>query len=411
MLKFELDELYKKSFLWLVASIFFDAYCFFYISTYPVTLFSLASLFFCAVSVVRCFKQNSIRIAKDNLIAVAMMIYIILNSLVTGTYNISSALFSIMFFFIYVCANRKYDSVEMTKAIRMFRTFMNVMAIYGIYQFLGNIVGLPLTDIVIPNHMIEGFNRGNNIYLFGIKLMRSNAFFREPSFFSQYLAINILLYLSDLITKKQTDIRMLAINIIAMVCSFSGTGLLMLIFSLMIYCLRIKKSRKIVSRLLLFTILGIVGVIIILNSPLGKYYLIRLSEISAYDPNNFSGYVRFNGGKDVLIAAWNQNSILGVGIGTVDEFIHNLSNYYHGMTVNGFYRVAVELGILGISIWLYFVYACFRKENHENDHILAIQSILFPMMICHETFQSNYYWVFLALLNYKAASIMHKRKI
>ena len=62
------------------------------------------------------------------------------------------------------------------------------------------------------------------------------------------------------------------------------------------------------------------------------------------------------------------------------------------------YRPAVELGLIGLGIWLFFLYKAYSKSK-RNERVLILQSILFPLMFCHETFMSNYYWLILYLIN------------
>lgn len=400
MLTIDIDKLFDGMFILLIISVFFDAYCFNYIATYPVTVFTIASVLFCIVSVIRCLMHKTKKTTKESGIAIVMMLYIFLNTIMTGTFHITSALFSWMFFFIFICAYRDYNEEVFNLEIKVFQIIMNILAIYGIYQLVGRILGLPFTDLKIPGHMVTGFNWGNYVSIAGLYVMRSNAIFREPSFFSQYLAVNILIYIARLITSKKTNVPFLIINIIAMICSFSGTGILLLGTATILFFIRTKKDARSILKILILVIIAIIGLLFLSQTTLGYYFVSRISEILTYNPNDFSGYVRFRSGADVLSAAWNKNLILGIGIGSVEEFMHSLINYYDGMTVHGFYRVAVELGAVGLWLWLYFIYRCFSKEGYENTSLLVIECILFPMMICHETFQSNYYWVFLFLLNF-----------
>ena len=101
---------------------------------------------------------------------------------------------------------------------------------------------------------------------------------------------------------------------------------------------------------------------------------------------------------DILEEAWGKNPIFGIGIGNVQEFIISLPNYYYNMTVNGFYRPAVELGIIGLILWIVFLLQGIQK-NTLIDIVIALQCVLFPMIFCHEAFMSNYYWIIWYLVN------------
>jgi len=195
-----------------------------------------------------------------------------------------------------------------------------------------------------------------------------------------------------------------------MIISFSGTGFIILVFSGLIYLIAIKKDKQIILRIIKIAIPIFITFLLILNTPIGTYFLTRLSEVFVYTTNRVSGYVRFRSGIDVLKAAWDENWIFGIGIGTSNEFILNLPTYYPGMTINGFYRTAIELGVLGWFLWILFVFSFWRKK-YSIEMIQILICILFPFMFCHETFMSNYYWIILYLLNTKIVLENKKDKL
>nr|WP_294493426.1 hypothetical protein [uncultured Anaerosporobacter sp.] len=386
----------------LIISTFLDAYAIIYVGTYPVTVFTLVAVLVITVGIYRSIAMKKLLINVSGGIAILMMIYVFLNFIMNGANNWTSLLLCEFFFCIIIFSYRQVTKEEFDEYIKVFQLGMNILAVYGIYQLVARMYSLPLSDIVIDNHMVTGFNWTNSTYIAGIYAQRSNAIFREPSFFSQYLAINILLYTVQLIKNRRSMkyVAIIVINAIAMILSFSGTGFIILIFGGIIYLIVIKKDNKTVYRIAKFGIPILVVFIVILNTQIGTYFINRLSEVFVYTANNVSGYVRFRSGTDVLKAAWSTNFLYGIGIGVSDEFITSISNYYQGMTINGFYRPAVELGLIGFVIWLGFIISFWKKRN-EASNIQMLLCILFPFMICHETFMSNYYWILLYLLNVK----------
>lgn len=77
--------------------------------------------------------------------------------------------------------------------------------------------------------MVKGYNWTNTTYVSGLNMYRSNAVFREPSFFGQMLAISLLLYVPGFLNKKVQFKDYLVPTIlqaIALILAISGTGFL-----------------------------------------------------------------------------------------------------------------------------------------------------------------------------------------
>lgn len=402
--KFSKSRILNNLFFFWITSIFFDAYALAYIGSYPITIFTLVSVLVLILSVVCTVKgyliRRKIQMSRRDFLAFLLLIWMIINYLLMGMQNTSSLLLACFFVILFLFSERVTPLITFEKQIDFFQRCMDILALYGIYQFVGRINGLPFCDLIFKDHMVTGFNWSNKISVIGHVFWRSNAIFREPSFFSQFLAINILLYLAAILritTKKNIWLRIL-LNGIALILSFSGTGILILLVGGILYLIRVQKDYAVKRKISFLIAAAVVFCAIILNTPLGSYFIHRISELFVYSTNAASGYVRFRSGADALRIAWQQNFILGIGIGNVDKLVRQMANTYFGMTVNGFYRPAIELGIVGIVLWLIFIFFIWRKHN-ISERAVMLQSILFPFMICHETFLSNYYWIILYLLN------------
>lgn len=390
----------KLMIIWII-TIFFDSYYIICIKDFPVTIFFVFSMVINLFSIFLIIKNKKIKFELSHKISICMIIYLFLNYLVTGMKNINSLCLGEFFFITYIITNRTELNDVSDKYIKVFSVCMNIMAIYGIYQFLGRIYNFPLSDIIIDGHMVKGYNWTNAINIGGKTFLRSNAIFREPSFFSQYLAINIILLFSKILTtnkKRAYTVIMLILNSIAFILSFSGTGFIILGIGIILYVFRLNKDKKIKRRIIIFTFVAIICLAIILNSNIGNYFIRRSTEIFNYTEDNYSGYVRFRSGADVLKDAWKENFLFGIGIGTSDEYINNMENNYLGMTLNGFYRPAVELGLIGTIIWITYIFSLFSKKSN-NKNLLIIQCVIIPFIVCHEVFLSNYYWILIYMIN------------
>ncbi|WP_195612845.1 hypothetical protein [[Clostridium] symbiosum] len=405
-IKFNSNALNQKLITLWIVSFFLDAYAITYIDTYSVTCFSIVSAIVLVKGVVESIIKRKIFFDLSHRLALCMMFYIFLNYIFTGALNIPSMLLAEFFFAIFLFSKREETRFELEAHIELFSMIMNAMAIYGIYQFFGRIFSLPFCDLIIEGHMVPGFNWSNSIYSFGIIVERSNAIFREPSFFSQFLAMNILIYTNKLLKEdiKLKYFLLAVLNLSAMILSFSGTGFIILFFGLVIYLYVIQKNIMIRNRIIILSIPLIAVTIYLAASPIGEYFFKRLAEITTAASSSIatSGYKRFVSGFQVMAAAWSRDFLLGTGIGVGDEFMLTLPNVYNTAIGNGFYKVSIELGTIGISLWLLFIASFWKKKKMSDSEKVILCSII-PLMICHETFMSNYYWFFIYLLNYRLA--------
>ena len=377
--------------IFFVISLFWDAFCFGYIGNYPITLFTFTMIL--AISYGICC--GSIKLTRDNIFALMLMAYLMINYVITGMKNINSLTFSLFYFITFIFIQK--GSSE--KPLRLFSTLSNIMAIYAIYQLFGRVSGLPLSDIIWENHMVSGFNWTNSVYIGSVKLYRSNAILREPSGLSQMLAINILYLTEKMVNSKKIEgkkIIFIIINIIGMICSFSGTGIMVLLISFSIYVVKyIGKNRRLRKIIVNSFPAVIVLIVLLVNSPIGQHYIARSIEITQYNENNASGYVRFLGSFNVMLFAWEQNILFGSGIGTYKTIVSILDSSMRGITVNGFTRPAAELGIIGLILWITFLISFYKKEKSVS-FLLAL--MIFPYLFCLEGFLSNAFWVFLYIL-------------
>lgn len=200
-------------------------------------------------------------------------------------------------------------------AVRRFRAVMLVAAGLGIYQFFGQFVlpamfVFPIDELVPTAFLKRGYLFRNPLF-FGSPYFKSNGvLFLEPSFFSQSLALGIiveLLYFGSLLR--------LAVLALALVLTFSGTGLMVLAIALPLIVL--KRSLSVA--------LGIVGagiVVLVLASvaapEMVEAYTNRFGELGT--PGT-SGYARFT--LPLLFALdeiMSGRAMVGLGAGGIEEF-------------------------------------------------------------------------------------------
>ena len=122
---------------------------------------------------------------------------------------------------------------------------------------------------------------------------------------------------------------------------------------LILYLLLTRRTRKTWERVFAYLMLGILVVpYILLVTSFGSYLLSRMNELFVYNKDASSGYVRFRSWIFVVEKAWNKNFLLGSGIGTGADYVSEFAIQFYAMTLNGFARVATELGLSGLGLWM-----------------------------------------------------------
>lgn len=399
----------KKSFFniytFLLVSIFFDAYAIFYIQSYPVTLFTIVSMIY----VIKCIlkrKKINLKLSNQNVLLLVLIVYLIFNYIWFGFNHITSFLQAVYFLILGLLAYREESKETFDKYCLLYQKIMTYMSIYGIYQFIGRLSGAPFTDIIINNHMVTGYNWSNSIYIVGQTVYRSNAVFREPSYFAQMLAISLLLYIPLFFTKEKKEknfILTFILQLIALIMTFSGTGIFMLIIGFSIYASIVAKNKLFWKKIVPITVLGLcIAMYALIFTSLGQYFLNRVNELFIYTKDASSGFVRFRAWIEVVKESWNSNIFLGSGIGTGAEYVSQYIIHYFGMSLNGFARVATELGVIGLILWCGCILSFFKKRNIliSNNYLLICCSII-PLIFTQEAFSSNLFWMLIMFVNCK----------
>ena len=146
---------------------------------------------------------------------------------------------------------------------------------------------------------------------------------------------------------------------------------------------------------------------ILLVTSFGSYLLSRMNELFVYNKDASSGYVRFRSWIFVVEKAWNKNFLLGSGIGTGADYVSEFAIQFYAMTLNGFARVATELGLSGLGLWMGYLLSGLKvKETSLTDsRFLILACSMVPLVFMHETFASNIFWGFMMLMNIRFVEI------
>lgn len=390
-----------------LAGLLLSSYSFFRLGTFYVTAFILIASVLILYTIV---KGKNLFLKKDAF-AFLLLAYVFLNFVFHGATR-PTAFFLISFYIItYLCSYRHVRKSDFERQIVFFQNIINVMAVYGIYQLVGRMGNLPLADLRIPGYMVEGFNWTNLSTVGGMRVFRSNAIFLEPSFFSQMLAINLTLYLSRLLfsnepLKKMKLVFFLAtLNLIAMICTLSGTGYIILFFSMCVL-LPIKGKRKsTINKCIIIAIIGCITLHLFapyLKLDVINYLLNRASEIFEYKDYNASGYLRFTGAFLIMLESFKDNLLFGCGLGELKYFTQTLGNAFvenNGYVANGIVRIGTELGLVGLVCWILFLFSVVKRWIRMNSRGVVFVICACAMNFTSESFSSIYFWMILCFVN------------
>lgn len=406
----------------LIFAVFLDAYSLFQIGNRHFT-FIYFGIFLLALCSLKNMKNIAIGFA-NNPFVLLMIIYMPINYLIKGNGEISSLLIGLLCWFFYAISYRNSSEKCFEKTVSLFQNGMCILAVYGIYQFFAYQLNLPFKDPWIDGLMVTGYNWGNYINVGALHIRRANAIFREPSYFSQFLALNILIYFSNYISNKYTTqkrksnvLKWIFVNVIAMIMSFSGTGLVMLIIGVICLLLLNKKAEtlKFIKNnigLILLVIIITIMICIIPNS-LTKYILGRTAEFDSSNVESISGYIRmvlpYEAAIEIIKSG---NFMIGCGIGNASMYISNLGSISFlmsqeiGNTLVAAMqpiipRTIAEEGFIGCIILICFFWKAWKKNNLTNSTYKALLLGTYIMSFMHGTWSSEVYWLMLGFLNVK----------
>jgi hypothetical protein len=209
---------------------------------------------------------------------------------------------------------------SLERLIRTFSALMSILALVGIVQVSGQVLGIPKYDplALLPEAFLsKSFH--NHIRLgFDADYFKADGIvFAEPSFFSQFLAFAILLHINDVVLSARLRIGKIVLLLFllsAMFLTFSGTGVLALAVGLLWL---IRRERLLMAAAIGATLTSFATIAILL--PWGHYFSSRLHEFQQEDS---SAYRRFINPYVRVVQATLADDVValtGHGPGTIDR--------------------------------------------------------------------------------------------
>lgn len=274
----------------------------------------------------------------------------------------------------------------------LFVKILSIIAILGIVQFFGQyIIGSTYAfflDTMAPQSLImQGFHGYNPLHDKGA-IYKSNGFFiQEPSNFSQLLALALVIEMVFFRNMKR-----IALFLVALALTFSGTGLLMLMAVVPFYLLFNKKF-----------IIMLVLAAGLLTAPVwapavGLEKTVKRSE-SIVGSNKTSSYGRFFSSfdlvQDFVLPEGPRTVLFGLGAGAMPRTItQEPLDYYAASSTWG--KIFFEYGVVGMIFYFGFMgYIFFSSRG--NPYVVAALVLQFLIMGEH-VFPPTVHGLILALL-------------
>lgn len=217
----------------------------------------------------------------------------------------------------------------------------------------------PFETFVPDQFLVKNFNfqaplsYGSNVY-------RANGvFLLEPSYLSQLLAVALV---TELCTRSRW--RSLLLYGLAILVSFSGTGLMVLAVCLPVVVIARKRWALILWTLLL------VGIVAAFSQDL--YVDLLLARITEFNSTGSSGFARFVGGFYLFDQyLWNDplRALFGFGAGTFKEYAP-LANY--PVAEMPIFKMVFEFGLVGALLYFAFLLYCLFSSSVPSIIALAI---------------------------------------
>ncbi len=294
----------------------------------------------------------------------AMTIYLILIGTMVAMQSTAASGFSLMSLALLAVLHLPYGfrmlrPPRYSRVIDFVQTVGLVLAVLGIIQYglqfvVGPALAFPLENYFPNNFIVSTFNQQAPLQ-YGSRIYRANGMVMvEPSIFSQFLAICIII---ELLNNKRW--WFVALALVSMLLSYSGTGIVLLVASLT--ALAISRGKFVP---LMLAGAGAFAVVAIANSigniPYISVFMSRATELTS---SGSSGFARFVGGYylfDQFLWPDLMRTLVGFGAGTF-RYYASLATY--PVSEMAIFKVIFEFGVVGAVLYFGFLAYCFARSS------------------------------------------------
>jgi len=252
------------------------------------------------------------------------------------------------------------------------RTFLNValfIALCGLTQYalqfhVEKPYIFPIENFLPADWLATGFNMQAPI-AYGSSVYRPNGIFMpEPSFFSQLLAIATVI---ELLGPKR--LWRIALYVIAIFASHSGTGLILLAVCVPVLILVNGRWNLVIGAAVILALLLLAGPYFHMDQ-----FTARIGEFGS---ERSSAYERFIGGFyifDASIGTDPLRMLFGYGAGSYRDIVHALNRPAAEMAL---FKIVVEYGLVGTLLYFGFMFFCIFSARGSFVLRLALAVCLF----------------------------------
>jgi hypothetical protein len=239
------------------------------------------------------------------------------------------------------------EADEVRSLLDSFVRIMSVLAVVGIIHAGVQFLGIPYDDWfarVVPEPFImQGYNTGDPV-AWDSPIYRTNGvFFLEPSFFSYFLGIAVVVALY-----RGHSVWTVSLLMVAIVPTLAGNGLVVVVAG--IVALALGRRRR--NLLVLVVPVG-AAVLLALAIPLADHFLTRITEVGNPDS---SSSMRLVQPYELLWPAWLDDPVgllLGNGAGSATDVV--AASSVDGVLAPVLPKVFFEYGVIGAMAFLVFI--------------------------------------------------------
>ena len=297
---------------------------------------------------------------QKNPIVIPLIAFLLINLVsLTGAANIQRSIlvFAFTLFtigFSLLIPNYVTDEVKLRRVIRILLITTTLVALFGLWQFFGDMIGLPTTLTGLREHYTK--------IVFGFPRIQSTAL--EPLYFANFLLIPIAVIYALLISRSSSIkmirlLPLLILTVLNLVLTVSRGGYLGVIVIILVvsfvYLRKIFRWQFLVS-----LVVGIVVVWFFAIRALGfgDVFQLNAETFLTHIVDSFSGpaYTERIETFQWAEEAWRANPIIGIGPGQYGPFVssHPYIEPKEGWKIvnNEFIELLAETGVLGLAAFL-----------------------------------------------------------
>lgn len=243
----------------------------------------------------------------------------------------------------------KYPAGCFRRVMNAFLDMMAVCAAFGIAQFalqftLNPDYVFPLDTFTPDQFLLEGYNVIIPLEYLSSTLKSNGVFFLEPSFYSQFLALAIIIELVG----SQRIFRLL-LYAAAMVVSYSGTGLMLVVIFLPWAVMRRSSAGLLVAGIILVSALVFVSGAIDL-----ELFVDRLGEFSSTESSAFARFISpYFLIRDFLITSPGK-LLFGLGPGAIEGVENTATTLAYHAHDPTWIKMLLEYGLIAATVFMTF---------------------------------------------------------